>query len=197
MHNKVRLRTWVGRHAIVLVAICALAATVALQIHNWNLDQERERLQRLHDQLSATPAVQLLASPMPTEWAPRIGLFLLNHGGGPAVMQELKTFVDDKPLGLREIAESLEEQINTTSEDEEDKWIGIAFASSGWEVLPPRAEMMLLEFPSWAWTTERGKILRGFFARMTIDVTYESIYGEAFAKSFTPYQSVDSAETSE
>ena len=193
-----KLFGWIGRHAAPLVATCALIVsitTIVFQISFWNAQREDSQLQRLHDELSAAPSIQLLASPIPTQLAPKVGMSLLNLGGGAAIMKEIQIYVDEEPTGIQAAVEVLQALINATGSEEE--WKNVIFTSSGWETLPPRAEQLLIEFPLEAWTPDRGKIFRSFFARMTIEVSYESIYGKAFTKTFTPYRTPSSSETTE
>lgn len=111
-------------------------------------------------------------------------------------MKELSISVDGvSAASIESIVETLQRAIDETGDAEE--WKSIVYTPSGFDVLPPGGEQMLLEFPQEAWTPERAKILRDFFARMSIKVSYESIYGEADTKTFTPYRRIDSTEASE
>jgi len=187
--------------AIAATAVGVSIYTALLQSHNWklqqenwkqqqeawSLQQENDHLQRLHDKLSAAPAIQLLSSSVPSNSLSRIGLFLVNHGGGAAVMKTIKIWLDGALVeNMQFIAETLLGEMSETASPGELEGVTVTYTPSGYDILPRGGEQMLLEVPQEVWTLERSKILRGFFDRISIEVSYESIYGEAFTRTFTP-----------
>jgi len=194
-----RVYRWLRRYAVLCVAAAALVVSITtaiFQMQNWRLQQENDHRQRLHDEISVAPAIQLVASAVPSNWFTGIGLSLINHGGGAALMQEINIVVEGALAeSMEAIVWMLQSALAETRDPEEQ--ISIYFSESGFDILPPGGEQMLLAFPEESWTPERGEILTAFFARMTFNVSYESIYGKRETKVFTPFRSTDSTEASE
>lgn len=148
--------------ATILVAVAALSVSV------WQ-GMELRRYYRLSTRPSLVMKIH--------QASPKVGLWVLNNGLGPAELRSMDVYVDGKlvasgPTALEGIRDRLgiaDLTIEYMSRLDSGIWIQTG------------ETLMLLEFPQVHHTPERVERFRAAFSRLRVALQYRSIYGEAFS----------------
>jgi len=130
---------------------------------------------RLHDRLSVKPFLLRINNFVDGE--PEYGILLCNKGIGPAIVKELRLFVDGKPVAS--------DQYGGWGNARSQLGISGAWnhcAGSSYCALSAGETLPLLAIKAKDQNEGRSLRLREAIARLDIVIVYESIYGERFTE---------------
>jgi len=153
--------------AAVIIALIALALGI--------LDHSETRK---HDRLSVVPRLTydyLLASVHQD-----ISIEISNNGLGPAIVKEFNIYMDGKKLedfGARGWLYAMELLLNVLSETAQPN---VFFFNSG-DTMKRGDTKKLISFSRENLTQEDMLVIIDFFSRLSINIKYESLYGDTYA----------------
>ena len=163
-------------HASEIIAICALLFTA---YQSWST--------RKHNRLSVKPNIithphrqkdKLNIPTGNTISTGRIWIELLNHGLGPAVIQEYKILLDNNDTGIKNINDA-EFELTKLLDNKIVTHKSVEILSKGYHVAAKEKKVILdISFPINA--TQNLEDFLKIQKRISLIVTYKSLYGKSF-----------------
>lgn len=151
----------VSVYAPIFISVLALVATF------WQACETRE-----HDELSLTPSVRYLEESRPT--SPKVRVFLVNKGIGPAILSQQAVFIDNQSVELIHPFDKLRQKIDQS-------FPGLFCAPPEWEGLGDGSMIGPGEtIPLFSTTVDNITDIAAFRklieARLTIRIHAKSVY---------------------
>ena len=154
-------------HASEITAICALLFTA---YQAW--------LIRKHNRLSVKPNIITYPYRDKTGYTGKIQVELLNHGLGPAVIQEYKILLDNTDTGIKNINDA-ELALTKLLDNKIVIHKSVEILSKGYHVAAKEKKVVFgLIFP--INETQRFEDFLKMLERISLIVTYKSLYGKSF-----------------